>query len=224
MSHAEDDHFDFEPVPGLPEELPDGERILWQGAPNWKVLTLSAFYVGGVLVYFVLLMAWRLYARTQAGDTITEAMVAALSLWPLLVSAVLILSIIGWYSAKTTLYTITNRRVVMRIGIALSTTINVPFKAVASAALRSRMLGTGDIPLTLKGPERLGYVHLWPHVRPWRYRIPEPMLRAVPDAASVAGILSRALVDAEGGAATDPQPESSGSTVEDGKASAGAMA
>ena len=28
------DDFQIEPVPGLPERPPEGERILWQGRPN----------------------------------------------------------------------------------------------------------------------------------------------------------------------------------------------
>ena len=30
--------YEFEPVPGLPEELPPGEMLLWQGAPDWKTI------------------------------------------------------------------------------------------------------------------------------------------------------------------------------------------
>ena len=33
MSKDHDD-FDFEPVRGLPQVLPKGERMLWQGAPR----------------------------------------------------------------------------------------------------------------------------------------------------------------------------------------------
>ena len=35
MSEHHDD-FDFEPVRGLPQVLPEGERLLWQGAPRWQ--------------------------------------------------------------------------------------------------------------------------------------------------------------------------------------------
>jgi len=30
--------YEYEPVPGLPQRLPQGERILWQGAPDWQTL------------------------------------------------------------------------------------------------------------------------------------------------------------------------------------------
>ena len=91
------------------------------------------------------------------------------------------------------MYTITNRRVVMRIGVVLEITFNFPFRVIESAGLRAYPDGTGDIPLTLTGDDKVAYLHLWPHARPWRAARPEPMLRSVPDAARVADILSRAL-------------------------------
>ena len=74
----------------------------------------------------------------------------------------------------------------MRIGMAIETRINVPLKQVKAAHLRPRADGHGDIALELGGDRLLGYVLLWPHVRPWRYAMPQPMLRAVPDAADLA--------------------------------------
>lgn len=35
--HGHDD-FAVEPIPGLPELPPEGEHILWQGAPCWHAL------------------------------------------------------------------------------------------------------------------------------------------------------------------------------------------
>ena len=226
MSHPDEDDFDFEPIPGLPEELPEGEKILWQGAPNWIVLGLSAFKIGIVLIYFALLMVLRAFSRYDAGDSVTDAIMAALALWPFPALVIVILGTIAWFSSKTTLYTITNRRLVLRIGLALSTTVNVPFAAISSAALRQRSNGTGDIPVTLMGPDRLGYVHLWPHVRPWRFKLPEPMLRAVPDAAQTAQVLSQALVNFKEGSATRPEQKSPGAspTFDSPQSKAGAVA
>jgi hypothetical protein len=51
---------------------------------------------------------------------------------------------------------------------------------------------TGDIAVTLKGEHRLGYAMLWPHARPWRLSRPQPMLRALPDAARLAQELAQA--------------------------------
>jgi hypothetical protein len=80
----------------------------------------------------------------------------------------------------------------MRIGIALPVTFNIPFTILESAGLRLYGSGAGDIPLVLGGTGRIGFLHLWPHARPWRLSRPEPMLRCVPDAQNVASILARA--------------------------------
>jgi hypothetical protein len=46
-------------------------------------------------------------------------------------------------------------------------TVNLPFEAIQTAALRRHSDGTEDIILTLvPGPRLLGA--LWPHLRPWR--------------------------------------------------------
>ena len=39
--------FDTEPVPGLPEQLPEGERLRWQGAPKWAALAVRALACPG---------------------------------------------------------------------------------------------------------------------------------------------------------------------------------
>ena len=106
----------------------------------------------------------------------------------------------AWLSARTTVYTITDRRVVMRVGIVLSVTFNLPFRVIQSAALMTHADGTGDIPLALAGEDRIAYLHLWPHARPWRIARPQPMLRCVPAAASVAALLSRAVATSQGSA------------------------
>jgi len=37
------------------------------------------------------------------------------------------------------------------------------------------------------------FIKLWPHVRPWRFRSPEPMLRDISRVAIVAPLLCRRL-------------------------------
>jgi hypothetical protein len=61
--------------------------------------------------------------------------------------------------------------------------------------------GFGDITLALKGADRIGWVHLWPSVRPWRITKPEPTLRAVPDVQTVAAQLRNAWMQNTGLAA-----------------------
>ena len=174
---------DFEPVPGLPERLPPGEQILWQGRPEWKRLALGAFHVRGVAIYFAALIVLGVSRGAWTG--------AALTLGAGLVG-IGVIALIAWGSARTTLYTLTNKRVVMRIGIALPKCFNLPLTLIGSAGLSLNRDGTGDIPLQLLGPQRLGYLVLWPHARPWHVNETQPMLRAIPDAQVVAALLARA--------------------------------
>jgi hypothetical protein len=34
--HPPQDDFAGEPIPGLPADLPEGEKLLWQGSPGWR--------------------------------------------------------------------------------------------------------------------------------------------------------------------------------------------
>ena len=53
------DDVQVEPIRGLPELPPEGEHILWQGAPDPWTLALQALNTGWVAGYFALLAAWR---------------------------------------------------------------------------------------------------------------------------------------------------------------------
>lgn len=218
MSHAEPEH-DHEPVHGLPEVLPAGERIVWQGAPHWQRLAIDALHVRKVLVYFALLIAWRIADVLGGGGGAVDALLAAAWTLPLAAVAVGLLLLIAWLMARSTVYTLTNRRVVMRVGVVLSISFNLPLSRIASADLRCHADGTGDISLALTGPERIAYLHLWPHARPWHVRRPQPTLRALPQARRVAAKLADALAASAGqarppiAAAGTAAPESAPATT-----------
>lgn len=192
---------DSEPVPGLPAHLPAGEKILWQGRPEWWRLARSAFHLRTVAICTALLMAWSLASDLAEGRATSLAVVSALGLVPFGIVAASVLCLMAWLYARSTLYTVTSRRVVIRFGVALPMTVNVPFRIIGSAAVKLHGDGTADIPLALTGPDRISYLHLWPNVRPWRIGRAEPMLRAVPAGERVAGLLASALT-----AAMDTQP------------------
>ena len=48
---------EWEAAPGLPSALPAGERVVWQGAPDWRSLAVHAFHVRKVAIYFALMLA-----------------------------------------------------------------------------------------------------------------------------------------------------------------------
>jgi hypothetical protein len=190
--------YEFEPVRGLPARLPDGETMLWQGEPRTAALARRAFHVPTVAIYFGALVAWRAIAAVADREPLGQAVTGTLLIAAPAAAAIGLLALLAWLIARTTVYTITNRRVVVRFGIALPMTVNFPFSRIESAALRTYADGTGDLPIALVPGERLSYLIMWPHVRPWRIARPEPMLRGVPDAGHAAEILSRALAAAAG--------------------------
>lgn len=187
----------------LPGELPRGERVLWCGGPDGAALARHALHLRKLAVYFVLLLAWRLLAVWKDGFTMDAAVSATLT--TVLLSACVLAA--AWlyarYSARLTQYTITNERIVIRTGIALSIAVNLPFTKIASADVRRRADGGGDIELTLTNDARVGYVLLWPNVKPLRFARPVPMLRALRRVDPVADVLANALTRHAGtGAAT----------------------
>ena len=194
--HA-DDH-DFEPAYGLPERLPQSERMLWQGSADWKRMTLDAMHWRGLAIYFAVLLVWRCTDTLSSGGTALDALVAMLWLAPLAVVALAMLATLGWLTARTTVYTLTDRRVVMRVGIVLTITFNLPHNTIDNASLHANADGSGDIALALNDSARIAYVHLWPHVRPWHVKRPQPMLRALPNAREVAALLAGALAASAG--------------------------
>lgn len=175
--------YDHEPIRGLPGHLPPGEHIVWQGAPDSRVFARSALFTRWVGAYFALLVAVALASGSLFGVLATAVTgIVALGLFALFATMV----------ARTTVYTLTNKRMVLRIGVALNKCINLPLTQIASADLRDRGAGYGDIALSLSGRHRLGYAMLWPHARPMRFGRPEPMLRALPDTAHAARLLAEA--------------------------------
>lgn len=191
-SHGYPHEHELEPQPGLPEALPANERLLWQGAPNWVSLARHAFHVRKLVVYFAVIIAMRIATVLSEGGGMNKALVSALWLSLLSAVAIGILVSVAYLVARTTIYTITTRRVVMRIGIVLRVTFNLPFKRIASADLKKLSNNTGDIPLALMPDDQIPYPHLWPHARPWRFSKTEPMLRSVTNPEQVAATLTKA--------------------------------
>lgn len=195
--------YENEPIRGLPGHLPEGEHILWQGAPDWRTLARTGLHAPLVAVYFGVLAFGRIVSGALEGEPATTLLSHASLLMAVGGVAVALLAFYAWLSARTTVYTLTNRRFVLRHGVALTKCFNFPYVLVASAGLKVDGRGVGDIPLALTDDNKVAYPLLWPHVRPFRFSRPEPMMRAVPDAASVARVLGEALaaVAREGGRA-----------------------
>ena len=161
----------------LPSDVPAGEQVLWHGRPEIVGLMRRAFRADFVLAYFA--------ALTIAGKTLLIG-AAALAL----------LGLLAWAHARASLYVITTRRLVIKAGVALPIFINLPYSQIESAAVKLHSDGTADIPLAIVKGQRVAYLALWPHARPFRFAQPQPALRAVANGAEVADTLSRALLAA----------------------------
>jgi Bacterial PH domain len=172
-------------VPGLPGPLPAGERIVWQGRPEWRALARRAFKVRWVAAYFAALLAARAAAVPDLSRLAPLALAAAGCLG--------LLTLLAWLNARAAVYTITTRRVVLHVGVALPTTWNLPFKCLAAADLKVQAEGDGDIVLQLTPPNRIGWILLWPHAQPWHVAPARPALRAIAEPARVASLLADAV-------------------------------
>jgi hypothetical protein len=159
------------------------EKVLWKGRPTVGLLARSAFHAHKAGTYMAALSVIALLTGNS-----TAALVAA-GLGVVLVG---LLYMLAWASARTTLYILTDARMIMRIGMAIETRINLPLKQITAANFRARGKGHGDIAFELTGERLLSTLLLWPHVRPFHYAMPQPMLRAVPEAAHVAQMIAEA--------------------------------
>ncbi|CUX81886.1 MAG: putative photosynthetic complex assembly protein [Roseibaca calidilacus] len=188
MSH---DDFAFEPVKGLPERPPEHEHILWQGRPDTWALAVEAYKINWISAYFAVIVLWRagVGAAESGGAGAFAFGLPYAILWAMAFAVVLLLA---WVQARATVYTITTARVAMRIGAALTVTLNLPFRQIANADLKLRKNGTGTIALETLGETQFSYLVLWPHLRPGHVKVTKPALRCIPDAAKVAGILAEA--------------------------------
>ena len=196
------DDYDVEPVPGLPERLPVGEQMLWQGAPRWQDLALRAYHVDKIAAYVAVLITIRLVLAVRGGQLLKPAL-ASYSLY--LLAALLALGVLtglAYLAARSTVYTVTSERIVMRFGIALPLTMNIPLSRIARADLARRENGTGDIYLQPTRGNRLAWLVMWPHVRAWHINNPQAALRCIPDVADVAHLIGDALAASADSAGT----------------------
>lgn len=208
---------DFEPIRGLPSDLPPGESILWQGEPDWTLMARRVFRVDWVAAYFVLLMAWRVIDGTSNGLDLVTALVSAAWVAPIGIVGLGLLIGLAYLNSRTTVYTLTNRRLVMRFGAALTKAINIPYKIIEGAAVNQKADGSGDVAVTLVKPNKISIVLLWPHARPGFIAQPQPSLRCLRDASKAAAVLAEALrLSHDQTHATPPQvdqkPQSTGSS------------
>lgn len=182
-------------IRGVPHALPDGEHLLWEGAPSMRGVATHVFHWRLVLAYFVgMLTLWALTTETPRG---TEVWWSQATL-RLALGVFVMLCVLGLSKAvaSTSWYAITSRRVVMRVGMAFPMSINIPFTLLHTAGLGVFRDGSGQVSLGLVPGQRLAYIALWPHCLVWNINHPTPVLRGLEQPEAVARVLATAVADA----------------------------
>jgi hypothetical protein len=181
----------------LPSDIPAGERVLWFGRPDPKSLWRRAYRADWVMIWFAALTAWSFFSAL-ADEGASSAVVAALRSLGFGATSLALLGFLAWLGARNSLYVVTERRLVVKSGIALPIFINIPFQHIVAADVRVHSDGTGDVSARLAKGQHIPWFALWPSARPFRFADPEPTLRCVPQAQTVGETLGRALAAAAG--------------------------
>ncbi|MEO1745292.1 MAG: photosynthetic complex putative assembly protein PuhB [Pseudomonadota bacterium] len=185
--------YENEPVPGLPGPLPEGEYIVWQGSPVARRLANQVFKIRWIAGYFAVLTAWMLISGLYLGRTAESIAISMLFMAAGGAMVIGFLWFVARSMARSTIYSITNRRIVFRYGIILPTAFNLPYAEFESVDARVRADGSGDIALKFKEDVRLAWAIFWPHVRGFRMGRTEPQLTGLDDARTPSDALANQL-------------------------------
>jgi hypothetical protein len=170
------------------------DHIIWQGRPAWLQFAQQVLHVRWVAAYVAVLLACCILAGAQQGGMST-ALDSTMRFGGLALFAMAMLLGLAWGLCRTTTYSLTTTHLVIEYGLALAKTITIPYTKITGASYRAYADGTGDIVLTLAQMKGASYPLMWPHVRPWTMKRPEPMLRAVANGGRVANIVARVLAN-----------------------------
>lgn len=173
--------------------LAPGETIVWQGRPATLALMRHVFHLHLIGAYLLLIQALNAYASYRKGLDLIGALRWAVPLAVASLAAFAIFAALAWFSARSTHYVITDRRLVMKFGLAMPATLSIPFPMIERLSVTLGSGRCGDIPVRMRHGHHIPYLKLWPHARPWQFRQPEPMLRCVPQAGRIAALASRAI-------------------------------
>jgi hypothetical protein len=202
MSH---DDFEFEPVPGLPGPLPPQEQLLWQGTPDWWALAVGAFHARKVGIYLLLMLGWQSVNALRAPSAGSFKALALSSVLSAFAYAVLLG--LAYLSARSTVYSVTTRRVLMRYGVAIPMTLNIPLRTIDSVDLKRQDGERGEIYFRPLSDKRIGYMVTWPHLRPGSWARPVPSFRALAALGGAVAALRQGLASENGAPETvTPSP------------------
>ena len=109
--------------------------MLWFGKPEPKSLWRRAYRADWVIIWFAAVMAWNFYSAQTDGGAYAGLFAALVSLG-LGAGTLAILGLLAWLGARSSLYVVTERRLVIKTGIAVPIFINLPFSRITAANVR----------------------------------------------------------------------------------------
>ena len=97
-----------------------GESVLWEGRPDWRALARDVTHVGWVAAYFGVMLIWGAASDRMAGMGPAATLLAGVPLF--LAGVAVMAACIGfaYVIARTTTYTVTTERCILRYGVALT--------------------------------------------------------------------------------------------------------
>jgi len=175
----------------VPEGLSDiilrrgeNEEILWRGRPQFSGLAITAFHTKWIALYFAGLAGFSGWSY-GLGSGLTLAVMG--------LGLLAILYVLAYLYSKNSHYVLTNERLLILTGLAVEKRVSIPLSSVGAAHLKMRSGDVGTIALQISGERQLGYLVLWPHVRPFRFNRTQPLIRVVENAPEVARLLTEAV-------------------------------
>src|SRR5262245_16162280 len=103
-------------IPGIGPSLPPGEQLLWVGAPKAERVARYALHTRFLIWYFAALLLLPT-AFAASGAWLGALLTAAVWVVPLGIATVMFARTFASLVARTTVYAITDRRIVMKVGI-----------------------------------------------------------------------------------------------------------
>ena len=171
-------------LPEVREAVPKNEKIQWTGRPEWKSFAYQSFGLKYLIAYFVI-------SGLYVAASMDQSFVLRIFLTnfiPFVVSGFLagtILIIIAYIEAAHTYYILTERRVILKSGVALVFVLHAPFSKIASIDRQNLAKGRGNIAFSMGSGKRIPYLSCWPSVKPWTFMSPIPSFRSIKDVAEV---------------------------------------
>ena len=196
-------------------DLPPDETLLWSAQPKPSAFVRRVFHLRALTMYFALIVGFSSIGTLSSAaemKVLLGSLVWQLSLGGMVL---VILNVLGRFYAKSTIYALTNKRFVIRSGLALPSVIAIPLTKLQSAGIRTYSDDTGDIVLVPDKGLKVYWLLLWPSVRTFEWRHVQPLLRAIEKPEVVAGMLKELIsIESESDAnqqTDDRQSEQQGS-------------